>query len=165
MRAAPCTSGSSGISSASARAEPERLVGQLAAPAVALVEDQVDDREHGREPVGQQVLGRHAERDPGRRDLRFARTRRCAIVASGTRNARAISSVVRPPSVAQRQRDLRLQRERRVAAGEDELEPLVRERRLVHVVLLHGLGELEQLVFAASVRSRRIRSIARLRRS
>ena len=31
--------------------------------------------------------------------LRFARTRRCAIVASGTRNARAISAVVRPASV------------------------------------------------------------------
>jgi hypothetical protein len=30
--------------------------------------------------------------------VRFRRTMRCAIVASGTRNARAISSVVRPPS-------------------------------------------------------------------
>ena len=35
---------------------------------------------------------------PASRIFRFARTRRCAIVASGTRNARAISSVSRPPS-------------------------------------------------------------------
>jgi hypothetical protein len=33
------------------------------------------------------------------RILRFARTSRCAIVASGTMNARAISAVVRPVSV------------------------------------------------------------------
>ncbi len=33
------------------------------------------------------------------RILDFARTSRCAIVAVGTRNARAISSVWRPPSV------------------------------------------------------------------
>ena len=36
---------------------------------------------------------------PASRILRFALTRRCAIVASGTRNARAISSVSRPPSI------------------------------------------------------------------
>ena len=36
---------------------------------------------------------------PAARIFRFARTSRCAIVGSGTRNARAISSVVRPPSV------------------------------------------------------------------
>ena len=49
--------------------EPERLGRQLAAAAVALVEDQVDDREHGGEPIGQQVVGRHPERDPGGLDL------------------------------------------------------------------------------------------------
>lgn len=36
---------------------------------------------------------------PAALTLRLARTSRCAIVASGTMNARAISSVVRPPSV------------------------------------------------------------------
>ncbi len=36
-------------------AEPDRLGGEVAAAAVALVEDQVDDGEHGGEPVGQQV--------------------------------------------------------------------------------------------------------------
>ena len=42
---------------------------------------------------------RDAERDPGGLDLRFARTSRLAIVSSGTRKARAISSVRSPPSV------------------------------------------------------------------
>ena len=36
---------------------------------------------------------------PASRILRLARTRRCARVGSGTRNARAISGVVSPPSV------------------------------------------------------------------
>ena len=35
----------------------------------------------------------------------------------------------------QRERDLGIERERRMAAREDELEPLVRDRRLVHFVL------------------------------
>ena len=37
--------------------EPDRLGGEIAAAAVALVEDQVDDGEHGGEPVRQQVRG------------------------------------------------------------------------------------------------------------
>ena len=81
-------------------AEPQRLRREVAAAAVALVEDQVDDREHGREPIGQQMVGRHPERDAGGLDLALRphqplRHRRL----SGTRKARAISSVVRPPSV------------------------------------------------------------------
>src|SRR5437867_3809175 len=36
---------------------------------------------------------------PASRILPFARTSRCAIVAIGTRNARAIASVSRPPGV------------------------------------------------------------------
>ena len=36
-------------------AEPDRLGGEVAAAAVALVEDEVDDRQHGGEPLGQQV--------------------------------------------------------------------------------------------------------------
>jgi hypothetical protein len=35
----------------------------------------------------------------------FARLIRCAIVASGTRNARAISAVVRPPTARKREGD------------------------------------------------------------
>ena len=45
---------------------------------------------------------------------------------------------------AQRQRHLRLGRERRVAAGEDQLQALVGENRLFELVL-HGLRRLQQL--------------------
>jgi hypothetical protein len=37
---------------------------------------------------------------------------------------------------AQRQRDARLERERGVAAGEDQAQPLVRDRRFVHVLVV-----------------------------
>ena len=80
-------------------AEPDRLGREVAAAAVALVEDQVDDCEQPRQPLGQQMVGGTRNGMPAARIFRFARTSRCAIVASGTRNARAISSVVRPPSV------------------------------------------------------------------
>ena len=75
--------------------------------------------------------------------LRFARESRRFIVSSGTRNARAISSVAQAAERAQGQGDLRLERERRMAAGEDQLEPLVGKGRLLHLVL-HGLGHVEQ---------------------
>ena len=49
--------------------EPDRLGGEVSPAAVALVEDQVDDREHRGEAVGEQVRRRHAKRDPGVLDL------------------------------------------------------------------------------------------------
>ena len=73
----------------------------------------------------------------------FARTRRFAIVSFGTRKARAISSVVKPAERPQRQRDLAVEGERGVAAGEEQLEPLVGNRGLIHLVL-HGLRNVEQ---------------------
>ena len=72
--------------------------------------------------------------------LRLARTSRWAIVASATRNARAISSVRQAAERAQRQRDLRLGRERRMAAGEDELEPLVGKCVASSIVVLRRLA-------------------------
>ena len=51
------------------RAEPDRVGGEVAAAGVALVEDEVDDGEHRREPLGQQVRRRYAKRDAGRFDL------------------------------------------------------------------------------------------------
>ena len=95
------------------RAEPQRLRGEVDAAAVALVEDQVDDRQHRRQPLGQQMVGRNPERDARILILRFARDRRRFIVSSETRNARAISSVRSPPSARKRQRDLRLERRAR----------------------------------------------------
>src|SRR5947207_12851659 len=75
--------------------------------------------------------------------LRFARTSRWAIVGSGTRKARAISPVFRPPSVRRVRGDLRVGGERRMTAGEQELESLVGKRRLIHRVL-HCLRYREQ---------------------
>ena len=66
---------------------------------IALVEDQVDDRKHRRQPGGELVAARDLEGDASlSASVRLARTMRWAIVGSGTRKARAISSVVRPPS-------------------------------------------------------------------
>ena len=131
------------MSSASAHAEPDRLAGQVAAAAVARVEDQVDDREHGGQPVGQDVVGRHPERDAGGGDLALG-----PHEALGHRRLRdeeragdlaGVEAAQRP----QRERDLGLGRERRMAAREDQLEPLVGKRRLVHRVL-HRLRHLEE---------------------
>ena len=124
--------------------EPERLGRQVAAAGVALVEDQVDDREHGGEAIGQQVVGRHPERDPGGLDLALRphqplRHRRLGD-QEGAGDLAGGQAAERP----QGQRDLRVGGERRMAAGEDELEPLVGEGRLVHDVL-RRLGHLEQV--------------------
>ena len=75
--------------------------------------------------------------------LRFARESRRFIVSSGTRKARAISSVVSPPSARNVSATWASSAERRMAAGEDQLQPLVGKGRLLHLVL-HGLGHLEQ---------------------
>ena len=83
------------------------------------------------------------------------------MVVSGTMNARAISSVVRPPSRRKRQRHLRRRSERRMAAGEDQTQPIVR-----HDILLRRLvGRVRMGRACRSSReaSRRKRSIARLR--
>jgi hypothetical protein len=121
-------------------AQTDCLRRQLVASAVALVEDQVDDREHRSKPVGQQVRRRHAERDAGGGDLLLGphealRHRRlgdeeCARDLVGRQAAEC----------AQRQRDLSVQRECRVAAGEDQLQALVGDLGLVDHVLGRLLG-------------------------
>ena len=55
----------------------------------------------------------------------LARLMRWAIVASGTRNARAISAVVRPPTARSVERELRRRGQRRVAAQEQEQQRVV----------------------------------------
>ena len=66
---------------------------------VALVEDQVDDRQHRPQPLRQLGLVRHAVRDAARRGSCPSRARAAApSSARATRNARAISAVVSPPS-------------------------------------------------------------------
>ena len=67
--------------------------------------------------------------------LCFARTSRCAIVASGNEEGARDLDSREPAQRAQRERDLRLGGERRMAAREQQLEPLVGKCRLVHAVL------------------------------
>jgi hypothetical protein len=122
--------------------EPDRLRRQVAAAAPALVEDQVHDGQSGGEPVREQMRRRHAERDAGRLDLALGpheplRHRRLRN-EEGARDLRRGQAAER----AQRERHLGIRGQRRVAAGEDELEALVGEGRLVHRVL-HGLRNVE----------------------
>ena len=49
--------------------EADRLAREVSTPAVTLVEDQVHDREHGCDSVGQQMSRRYTERDAGLLDL------------------------------------------------------------------------------------------------
>ena len=123
--------------------EHDRLGREVPATAVALVEDQVDDRQHRGQAVGEQVRRRHAERDPGGLDLalRADQPLRHRLLADQERARDLVRA--QPAQRAQRERDLRIERERRVAAGEDELEALVGNGRLVDVVL-HGFGHVQQ---------------------
>ncbi len=107
--------------------EPDRLGAQVGprqrrtrTRRVALVEDQVDDGEHGRDPGGQIGLRRDAVRDPGVPDLglgpdqplghgRFRHQERVRDLGRGE-----------PAEQPERERDPRGGAERRVAAGEHE---------------------------------------------
>src|SRR5664279_5015901 len=72
---------------------------------------------------------------PASRILRLARTKRWAIVESGTRNARAISGRLQPAEQPQRQGDLRLGGQRRMTAGEDQPQPVVLHGSLLRLVV------------------------------
>ena len=71
--------------------------------AMSLGEDEIDDAQHCGQPFGQSCRGGARSGMPDCTILRLARTRRCAMVGSGTRNTAAISSVVRSAHRAQRQ--------------------------------------------------------------
>jgi hypothetical protein len=79
---------------------------------------------------------------PADRIFAFARDRRRFIVSGATRKARAISSLLSPPGARSVSATKALGRERWMAAGEDQLEPLVGDRRLVHRVV-HGVGHVD----------------------
>ena len=121
----------------------DRLRGEVAAAPVALVEDQIDHRQHRGEPVGQEVGRGYAERDPGGLDLvlRADQPLRHRLLRDeeGAGDLLGGQAAERPEG----QRDLAVERQRRVAAGEEQLEPLVGNRRLIHFVL-HRLRNVEQ---------------------
>ena len=115
--------------------EPDRFGRQLGTSAVALVEDQVDDREHCGEPVRKQMRGRHTERNPGCLDLALRPHE--PLCHRRLRHEEGPRDLVRGQTAerSQRQRDLRVERERGMAAREEQLEPLVADRRLVQLLL------------------------------
>jgi hypothetical protein len=121
--------------------EPDRLGGEVAAAAVALVEDQVDDGEHRGQAVGQQVRRRDAERDARRLDLALRAHEPLRHGRVGHEESARDLLRRQAAERAQRERDLRVERERRMAAREDQLEPLVGEGRLVVHRVLHCFGD------------------------
>ena len=165
----PSASGSSGISAGEhpRRGGSPRRRGRCRARRIPLVEDEVDDGEHGREPLGQEVVRRHAERDAGRADLplRPHEPLRHRLLADEERS-RDLAGV-RPPSRRSVSATCASARERRVAAREDQR--AVARRGIVPPSLPpRRPGGRRRLAarprrFPASVRSRRSRSIARLR--
>ncbi len=136
--------------------EPNRFGREVSTAAVALVEDQVDDREHRGEPVGQQVSRRDSKRDTRNLDLALGADEPLCHGRLGDEEGARDLLRLETAERSQRERHLGIERERRVAAREDQLEPLVRDRRLVHFVL-QGFRHLEP---AGLLRSRPIASEA-----
>ena len=102
----PVTSGSSGQRGVHATGQADGFAGEVGAGqfrlrccCVALVEDQVEHMQHGSQALAPRLSGAGSANGCGDA-LTFALARliRWAIVASGTRNAAAISRVVSPPT-------------------------------------------------------------------
>ena len=125
-------------------AKPDRLRSQVCSAAVSLVEDQVHDREHGGEAVGEQMRRRHTEGDSGVPDLVLRADEPFGHGLLGDEESAGDLLGAQATERSQRKRNLRIERERGVATREHELEPLIRNRRIVHFVL-HGLGHVEQM--------------------
>ncbi len=123
--------------------EPERLGREVAASAVPLVEDEVDDDEHGGEPVREQVVGWDAEGDARRLDLALGAHQALGHGRLGDEERARDLRRREPAERSQSECDLRVDGERGVTAREDELEALVAEWRRVHR-LLGGLLGFEQ---------------------
>ena len=114
--------------------EPDRLRAQvLRASArqrsrVALVEDQVDDREHRLQPRRQVGLARHAVGDPRVADLALGAHQPLRHRRLGHEERARDLGRAQPAEQPQRERDLRGGRERRMAAGEDQPQAVVVHR-------------------------------------
>ncbi len=112
--------------------QPDSLRCQLVAAAVALVEDQVDDRENGVETLTEQMSRWYAKRDLGGFDLPLGAHQPLRHRALRYQEGTGDLVGTEPAEGAQGERNLRLDRESWVAAGEDELQALVRKRRGLH---------------------------------
>jgi hypothetical protein len=118
------------------RGEPERLGAERAAHVsitgaarVPLVEDEVDDIEHGLETCGERFVGRHPERNVRGADLGLGARKPLRHRGLGheerMRDLRGRQAAEQP----QGERDLRFTGKRWMAAGRDQPQPLVRHAR------------------------------------
>ncbi len=108
---------------------------------VALGEDEVDDGQHGAQPVGQLGLVRHPVGDPRVADLALGPDNPLRHRRLGHQEGAGDLARGEPAEQPQRERHLRARRERRMAAGEDQPEPIVVHGALLgHVVV----GAVEQ---------------------
>jgi len=125
--------------------ETERLLAELGPRRrpVAFVEDEVEDREYGTQPLGKQMIGWHAERDPRVSNLPLraheALSHRRLRDEKGLRDLLGRKAAER----AQRQRDLRLRGQSRVAAREDQAQLLVGNHLGLLVVATRRQGRKE----------------------
>ncbi len=120
--------------------QPERLRRQLTPTAVALVENQIDGRQDGGQPLRKEVTGRHPERNGGRLDLALGPHQ--SLRHRLFRHQKGPGDFVGGEATegAQRQGHLSLDGERRVTAGEDELQALIRKTHSWHGALRGGLA-------------------------
>ena len=156
-------------------AEADRLAAQLAAHQpvalagrVALVEDQVDDAQHAAQAVGQLLVGGHAVGDVRVGDLALRAHEPLAHRRLGDEERARDLARRQAAQRAQRERHARRQIQRRMAAGEDQPQPVVDDRaRLAHrrdaPAESRRASSASRSARSASERSRRRRSIARRR--
>ena len=121
--------------------ETDRLVAQLVADEsialggrVALVEDQVHHPQHSAQAVGQLLVGRHPVGDARVGDLALRAHDPLAHGRLGDQERAGDLAGRHAAERAQRERHSRGHLQRRVAAGEDEPQPVVHDRALV----IHG---------------------------
>ena len=163
------------MSSTQQSAEPNGFATELAAHErvaarrrVALGEHEVDHGEHRIESLGELARRRNAIRNARVANLAVARTSRCAIVGDGDEKRARDLFGRETADRAQRQRDLRVARERRMAAREDRVAAdrprrrSRRRRRSLDPVSAAGVDVSARSPTRARA-SRRVRSIARKR--
>ena len=122
----PCTSGSDRRQPGKDAAEPQRFLAKLRPDQVvaggrriALVEDQVEDVEHRRQPLGAVRAARHLERHAGLRQRALGAHDALRDGRLGDEEGAGDLLGGQAAEQPQRQRDARLGRKHRMAGGED----------------------------------------------
>ncbi len=123
--------------------EPDRVLAEVRAheiraggSRVSLVEHEVQHGEHRAQPLREEVVRRYAERDARGANLPLRTDESLRHRGLGDEEGSSDLAGREPADLAQCQRDTALGGQRRVAAREDEREPLVGDG--AHVVLLGG---------------------------